>query len=79
MMLYVKHNGYNVFRGYSVARTKLPCASLKMLPCRRLAQLCHAMGDVFVSNIVLRRMVLTTATAEQCTSPPASRQSSVGR
>ncbi len=37
------------------------------------------MGDVFVSKSVLRRMVLTTATAEQCMSQPASRRSSEGR
>ena len=32
LMLYVQHNGYNVFRGYSVARTKLPCVRLKVAP-----------------------------------------------
>ena len=47
--------------------------------CRRFAQLLHAMGEVFVWNSVLRRIVLTTATSEQCTSPPASRQSSEWR
>ena len=37
------------------------------------------MGDAFVSNSVIRRMVLTTATFERCTSPPASGRSGEGR